>query len=77
MPPKRNVVISTGASPAVKAYLDKVLSIRPRVRDTFMFYLALLTPFDFPISTRHNSLQGPLSLCGLLTAMSYSEAPVG
>ena len=74
MPPKRNVVITTGPSAAVNGYLDKVLSLKPRVRDTFTFYLALMAAFDFPVSTRHNSLHGPLSLCGLLAAMSYTRS---
>ena len=73
-PTKRNVDIITGSSGAVKAYLDKILKFRPTVQATFRFYLALIAAFDFPLSSRANSLHGPVALCGLLAAMSYTKS---
>ena len=58
----------------MKAYLDKIMKLRPTVQATFRFYLALIAAFDFPLSSRANSLHGPVALCGLLAAMSYTKS---
>lgn len=55
-------------------YLERIAAIKPQVRDTFAFFIAMIAAFDFPTSVRYNALYGPLALCGLLASMAFTRS---
>ena len=72
--PESYLFIITRSGRAVNAYVVKMLKVKPHVETTFKFFAALMAAFDFPLSSRYNSLHGPISLCGLVAAMAYTRS---
>ena len=72
--PETKSLITPGSRRAVKAYIERIMRLKPQVRKTFGFYAAMMAKFCFPTSSRYNALHGPLALAGLVASMAYNQS---
>ena len=72
--PETKSLITPRSGRVVKAYIEKIMKLKPQVRKTFGFYAAMMAEFGFPTSSRYNALHGPLALAGLVASMSYNRS---
>lgn len=59
---------------AVKSYMSKIRSNTAHTRSVLGLNYAVLSKFEFPVSTRHNALHGIPSLAAILSAMALHRS---
>ena len=55
-------------------YLGRIEEFEADVANVFMFFVAMMAAFGFPLSARYNSLHGPISLCAIIASMAFTKS---